>query len=240
MIAIPFADLSFLPGARGGRKLGDPEFDLRRSWPRGRANAGAHLELPIEISLSETVERFAAPTRRNQITPWPSRLHFRYRLYQELLRSKRSTRVAQAESLRAIQPNYRCGWRANGFPGCRRRITPVQWKAAHALDRRIDLRSTYQASADKGRLPIRTRVPGRSIAPAPLPALSPRCEQSALTMTVEGPKLVAGSAEALETRSVPPATSVPDPPPTAPKDDTRFTWGLLTAVRPGLAELSAH
>jgi hypothetical protein len=33
------------------------------------------------------------------------------------------------------------------------------------------------------------------------------------------PKLVAGSAEALETPSVPPATSAPDPPPTVPKDD---------------------
>jgi hypothetical protein len=56
MIVIPFADLSFLAGARGGRKLGDPKFDLRRSCPGGEPMLELTLELPIEISLSETVE----------------------------------------------------------------------------------------------------------------------------------------------------------------------------------------
>jgi hypothetical protein len=58
MIAIPFADLSFLPGARGGRKLGDPEVDLRRSCPRGRANEVSIKGFSFDMSSQRILIRF--------------------------------------------------------------------------------------------------------------------------------------------------------------------------------------
>ena len=59
----------FLPGARGGRKLGDPEVDLRRSCPRGRANEVSIKGFSFDMSsqsdsgwllLSDAVDRLSA------------------------------------------------------------------------------------------------------------------------------------------------------------------------------------